>query len=83
MDKILDLRHTIYTLCQEHPALIELLRGVGFHRISPALLSTAGRFMTIPKGAAANGLPLAPILSALRAQGYTIINEEGTSHEQD
>ncbi len=83
MDKVLDLSHTIYALCQEYPGLMEQLRGVGFARINPAMLATAGRFMTIPKGAAANRLPLTPILNALREQGYTINHEEEASHEQD
>ena len=40
-------------ICKEHPEVIAIMKDLGFENITnPGMLNTAGRFMTIPKGAA-------------------------------
>jgi len=52
--KTLDLSQSVYTLCTKNEELAVILKQIGFTDITkPGMLTTAGRFMTIPKGAAA------------------------------
>jgi len=52
-NKNLDLSNSVYDLCRNNPELVDLLYDMGFTDIKkPGMLSTAGRFMTIEKGAA-------------------------------
>lgn len=70
----LNLNHSVYELCKEHQELPELLSQLGFTDITkPGMLHTAGRFMTIPKGAALKKLSLEQIKETLTAKGYEII----------
>lgn len=51
--KTLDLSQSVYTLCAKNEELAVILKQIGFTDITkPGMLTTAGRFMTIPKGAA-------------------------------
>ena len=51
--KILDLSKTVHELCANDPDIKDILAEIGFTDITrPGMLATAGRFMTIPKGAA-------------------------------
>ena len=72
--KILDLGQSVYTLCSDNPELVQILAELGFADIAkPGMLSTAGRFMTLPKGAALRKMDLNTIKSALEQRGYTIV----------
>ncbi|HPZ52307.1 MAG TPA: DUF1858 domain-containing protein, partial [Clostridia bacterium] len=52
MEKVIDLNKTVFELCNEDPAIKDILADSGFTDITkPGMLQTAGRFMTIPKGA--------------------------------
>jgi len=52
MGKVIDLRKTVYELCSSDPEVIEVMAELGFEQITqPGMLQSAGRFMTIPKGA--------------------------------
>ena len=56
MAKTIDLSKTVYELVQEFPELVEVMKEIGFSAIAnPAMLKTAGRVMTIPKGALCGG----------------------------
>jgi hypothetical protein len=71
--KTLDLTQSVYTLCAQHEGLAEILKQLGFTDITkPGMLSTAGRFMTIPKGAALKKIDLVLIKSMLEERGYRI-----------
>jgi selenophosphate synthetase-related protein len=73
-NKRLDLSKTIYELCSEFPELPEQLSQLGFKDITkPGMISTVGRFMTLPKGAAAKKLDLDMIKKALQDKGYDVI----------
>lgn len=74
--KILDLNRTVHELCTADPGILPLLAAAGFTEITkPGMLATAGRFMTIPKGAAMKKLDLAMIKSRFEEAGY-IVKEE-------
>ncbi|MDI9441520.1 MAG: DUF1858 domain-containing protein [Firmicutes bacterium] len=73
MEKIIDLNKTVYELVQEHPELVEIMAELGFASITnPAMLKTAGRIMTLPKGAAMKGKDLEEIKVELTKRGYTV-----------
>ena len=72
--KKLNLNNSVYELCKENPELPVLLAQLGFTDITkPGMLQTAGRFMTIPKGATLKKLNLEQIKQTLAAKGYEII----------
>ena len=65
MSKSIDLRKSVFDICQEYPEIPDLLFELGFHDIvKPGMLHTAGRFMTIPKGAAMKKIDLMQVKSA-------------------
>ncbi len=72
--KKLNLNKSVYELCKEHVELPEILAQLGFTDITkPGMLQTAGRFMTIPKGAILKKLNLEQVKETLTAKGYEII----------
>ena len=72
-DKVLDLSQSVYLLCSRYPELPAIMDELGFHDIvKPGMLATAGRFMTIPKGATMKKLDLEKILEVLRQKGFII-----------
>ena len=55
----------------------DLLKEMGFHDIAkPGMMQTAGRFMTIPKGAAMKKISLDFIKNTLQEKGFQIEEEE-------
>ncbi len=74
MDKIIDLSLSVHDLCKEYPEMIDIMKDLGFESITnPGMLNTAGRFMTIPKGAVMKGLELGKIKEELVRKGYGIV----------
>lgn len=77
MNKIINLKHTVYELCQEYPEMPDILNGLGFHDIvKPGMLQTVGRFMTISKGASIKKINLDTIKTTLVEQGFQIDEED-------
>lgn len=73
MGKILDLSKTVYELCREYPEIIDIMKDLGFESIAnPAMLNTAGRFMTIEKGAEMKKIDLEKVKEAFINNGFTI-----------
>jgi len=73
MEKVIDLKKTVYELIQEHPELAQIMAELGFSSITnPAMLKTAGRVMTLPKGAAMKGKDLEEIKAELAKRGFTV-----------
>lgn len=71
--KTLDLTQSVYTLCAKNEGLADILKQLGFTDITkPGMLATAGRFMTIPKGAALKKIDLDVIKALLMEHGYRI-----------
>ncbi len=74
--KRIDFTKTVYELWCEEPAVADVLTELGFTDITkPGMLKTAGRFMTIPKGAALRHVDMERIREAFVRKGYEI--EEG------
>lgn len=73
MSNTIDLSKTVYELCREDPQVIAIMEELGFDQITkPVSLNTAGRFMTIPKGAAMKGIDLQKIKDVFVRKGYSI-----------
>jgi hypothetical protein len=71
--KIIDFNKTVYELCNVDPSISEVLEEIGFKNITtPGMLATAGRFMTIPKGATMKRIDLEIIRQAFINLGYEI-----------
>ncbi len=72
-EKVIDFSKTVFELCKADKQVINILADLGFKDIlKPAMLSTAGRFMTIPKGAAFRKIEMDKIKKAFLAKGYKI-----------
>ena len=79
-EKILDLDKTVYELCAADPGIAKVLEDIGFRDVTkPGMLATAGRFMTIPKGATLKKIDLETVIQAFAAHGYRI--KRGNLHE--
>ena len=73
MGKIIDLNKTIYELSKEVPEITETMLELGFKDIAkPGMLNTAGRLMTLKKGAAMKKIEMEFIVKTLREKGYEI-----------
>lgn len=73
MEKVIDLSKTIFELSQTYPDVIEVMKELGFSDITnPAMLNTAGRVMTIPKGAALKKIDLDKIKQVFGAHGFQV-----------
>ena len=72
--KTIDLSKSVYEICKEYPDIIEIMKELGFESITnPGMLNTAGRFMTIPKGATMKKIPMDKIKEAFENKGYRLI----------
>ncbi|NLB32407.1 MAG: DUF1858 domain-containing protein [Tissierellia bacterium] len=70
---IIDFNKTVYELCSENEKVAEILAEIGFKDITkPGMLNTAGRFMTIPKGAKGKNFDLEEIKKEFIKRGYEI-----------
>lgn len=73
MSKEIDLKKTLYELSRESPEIVNIMKELGFESITnEGMLNTAGRFMTIPKGAAMKSISLEKIKQMFESKGYTI-----------
>lgn len=73
MEKILDLSKSVYELSKEYPEIVDIMKALGFESITnPAMLNTAGRFMTIEKGAEMKKIDLEKIKETFISRGFTI-----------
>ncbi len=69
----LDFSKNLYTLTTEYPQIIELMFELGFKEIKkPGMLQTAGRYMTIPKGAQMKKIPLSDVIAVFEANGFQV-----------
>ncbi|HHV51229.1 MAG TPA: DUF1858 domain-containing protein [Clostridiales bacterium] len=72
-EKTIDFSKTVYELCSNDSEIKGILAQLGFTDITkPGMLATAGRFMTIPKGAALKKISLERIKQAFIENGYKI-----------
>lgn len=72
--KKISMSSSIYSIVREYPDAADILMELGFAEISkPGMLNTAGRVMTLPKGAILRGIELDKIRKAFMDKGYEII----------
>lgn len=77
MEKIIDFSKSIHDLCKENPEVAEVMQELGFESITnPVMLNTAGRVMTIPKGAAMKGVDIGRVKMEFSRRGYKIREEK-------
>ncbi len=70
---VIDFNKTVYELCKENENVAEILAEIGFKDITkPGMINTAGRFMTIPKGAKAKDFNIEEIKKQFIKRGYEI-----------
>jgi hypothetical protein len=73
MNKMIDFNKTVNELCIEDPFVIEVMKEIGFEQITkPGMLQTAGRVMTIAKGARMRGVDLNKIKQTFEKHGYIV-----------
>ncbi len=72
-EKVIQLNKSVYELCTGDPEVSAILAGLGFTDITkPGMLHTAGRFMTIPKGAVMKKINMDIIKQEFIKCGYEI-----------
>ena len=72
----IDFSKSLYELVSQYPEMKEIMLGIGFNEITkPGMLQTAGRYMTIPKGAKMKKISLATIIQAFEEAGFQIVGE--------
>ncbi len=77
-DKVIGLNKTICKFCSADKCIIPIFIEAGFVDITkPGMLATAGRFMTMPKGAMLKRLGIETVKRIFINHGY-LIKEEST-----
>ena len=71
--RVISLKKSVFELCTQYPELTTTLERIGFKDIAkPGMLLTAGRIMTLEKGAALKKIDLLEIVKQLNQDGYTV-----------
>jgi len=74
MEKQIDLKKSVYELVKMYPELKSLLVELGFKDIVlPGMLETAGRIMTLEKGAKMKQREISDIIKKLKDNGYKVV----------
>lgn len=74
MEKQIDLKKSVFELVKTYPELKEVLVELGFKDIVlPGMLETAGRIMTIEKGAKMKQFDIKDIIKKLEDKGYKVV----------
>ncbi len=73
MTKEIDFKRTVYELSRKNPEIVDIMKELGFANIADkGMLNTAGRFMTIPKGAVMKGISMEKIKQVFESKGYIV-----------
>lgn len=74
---MVSLRDSVEEIVGKHPEAISILKELGFSNIgNPLMLSTMGKFMTLPKAAVMKKISMAEIKEAFRKNGIEVMDEE-------
>lgn len=78
MKKPLYLTQSIHALCTTYPEMMDIMVSLGFTDIvKPGMLGTAGRIMTLEKGARMKNIPMDSIIRTLSENGFEVKTTEG------
>ncbi len=73
MGKKINLKKSVYELCNEYPELIDIMLELGFTEVTkPGILNTMGKVMTIPKGAIMKKIDMVDVVLALKNNGFEL-----------
>nr|MCR5515656.1 DUF1858 domain-containing protein [Lachnospira sp.] len=73
MSKKINLKKSVYELCNEYPELIDIMYELGFKEVKkPGILNTMGQLMTIPKGAILKKIDMIDVILALKNNGFEL-----------
>lgn len=73
MQRIIDLKRSVYELVTEYPELKDILAEVGFTEIRKStMLHSVGKMMTLPRGAKMKGIPMEILTGALLSRGFIL-----------
>lgn len=68
------LTSSLYDIVKTYPEVKEIMIQLGFAQIAqPGMLVTAGRYMTIDKGAQLKKIPMENVTAAFAAAGFELI----------
>lgn len=68
------LTSSLYDIVKTYPEVKEIMIQLGFAQITqPGMLATAGRYMTIDKGAQLKKIPMENVTAAFAAAGFELI----------
>lgn len=74
---MISLQDSVEEIVGKHPEAVRILKELGFSNIgNPLMLSTMGKFMTLPKAAAMKKISLEEIKDAFRINGIEVRDEE-------
>jgi len=75
MEKVIHLSQSVYEICKAYPEVKDIMHALGFRSITePGMLNTAGRLMTIPKGAAMKGVSLDAVREEFGRHGFMVMD---------
>lgn len=73
-ESVINFNETVYELTRKYPEAVEIMKKSGFENISQRnMILTAGRFMTLKKGAELKKIPLEKIKTEFESKGYKVI----------
>ena len=73
----IDFSKSLYELISQYTIVKDIMFEIGFKDIvKPGMIQTAGRYVTIPKGAKMKKIPLEKVIDVFEAKGFQIIGVE-------
>lgn len=73
MSKVIDLGKTVAELIGQYPELKDIMARLGLKGVlNPVMLNTAGKIMTIPKGAESMGISMDKVKEVLKENGFEV-----------
>lgn len=73
----IDFSKSLYELISQYPIVKDIMFEIGFKDIvKPGMIQTAGRYVTIPKGAKMKKIPLEKVIEVFETKGFQIIGVE-------
>lgn len=74
--KTITLDQSIHRMVEQYPEIKDILFEIGFKDIiKPGMLQTAGRLMTLRKGASHKNIDIKTIVSIFREKGFELKGE--------